>query len=178
MNIRHPIVAVGLRYGLVSGGLAIILFFVVMLFNENPLIVTKWFDYLLVPGFVFFAIREFRRYYNGGAMQFWEGASVGFITYVTSALLFALVTGGYLATVGQEWVADYVANRTALVQANQESFTQELGEDTYRQVLAEVQATETMDLVLDDFYRKLMIGVFVTLIIATVQRRQPAKEMT
>ena len=178
MNIRHSIITVGLRYGLVSGGLAVVLFFVVMLFDENPLIVTKWFDYLLIPGFVFFSVREFRLYYNGGAMQFWQGASVGFITYVTSALLFALVIGGYLATAGEGWVTDYVADRTALVQKNQESFTQELGEATYRQVLDEVRATTPLDLVLDDFYRKLMVGVFVTLIIATVQRRQPAKEMS
>ena len=178
MNRKHPMIAVGLRYGLVSGGLAVVLFFVVMLFDENPLIVTKWFDYLLVPSFVFFSVREFRLYYNGGAMQFWQGASVGFITYVTSALLFAVVVGIYLATVGQGWVADYVADRTALAQKNEENFTQDLGEATYQDMLTEVQATTTMDLVLDDFYRKLMLGVVVTLIIATVQRRQPTKEMS
>ena len=171
-------VTVGLRYGIVNGILAVILFFIVMLFGENPLIVTKWFDYLLIPGFVFFSIREFRRYYNAGGLQFWQGASVGFITYVTAALLFAVVIGAYLAMAGQGWVADYIVNRTALVQENQENFTQELGADTYRRVLAEVQSVTTIDLVLDDLYRKLMIGVFVTLIIATVQRRQPAKEMT
>ena len=178
MNSRYPIIAVGLRYGLVNGVLAILLFFAVMLFDENPLIVTKWFDYLLTLGFVFFGVREFRLYYNGGALQFWQGVSVGFVTYVTAALLFAGVIGTYLATAGEEWVTDYVANRTTLVQENRENFTQELGEETYRQVLAEVQATTTFDLVLDDFYRKLMIGVFVTLIIAMVQRRQPVKEMT
>lgn len=176
--MRNAIITVGLRYGLVSGILAVLLFFAVILFDENPLIVTKWFDYLLIPGFVFFGVREFRLYYNGGAMQFWQGASVGFITYVLSALLFATVIGTYLATVGEGWVADYVANRTALVQENQENFTERLGEETYQQVLSEVRATTTFDLVLDDFFRKLMIGVFVTLIIATVQRRQPAKEMT
>ena len=178
MSIKRAIITVGLRYGLVSGGLAIVLFFIVMLFDENPLIVNKWFDFFLIPGFIFFSVREFRLYYNGGVMQFWQGASVGFVTYVTSALLFALVIGTYLATLGQGWVNDYVANRTALVQENQESFTQELGRDTYQQVLAEVQQTTPADLVLDDFYRKLMVGVFITLIIATVQRRQPAKEIT
>ena len=176
--ISKPIIAVGLRYGLVSGVLSVILFFVVMLFDENPLIVTKWFDYLLILGFVFFGVREFRLYYNGGALQFWQGASVGFVTYVSSAVLFALIIGTYLATVGQEWVTDYVADRIALVQENQKNFTEELGAATYQQVLAEVQAVTTLDIVLDDFYRKLMIGVFVTLIVAMVQRRQPAKELS
>ena len=177
MTRMHPIIAVGLRYGLVSGALSVILFFVVMLFDENPLIVTKWFDYLLTLGFVFFGVREFRLYYNGGALQFWQGASVGFTLYVSSAALFALIIGTYLATAGQDWVTDYVADRSALVQENQANFTEELGATTYQQVLAEVQATTTIDIVLDDFYRKLMIGVFVTLIVAMVQRRQPAKEL-
>lgn len=176
--MKHPIVVVGVRYGLVSSTLAIILFFAVMLFDENPLIVNKWFDFFLIPVFVYFAVREFRLYYNGGALQFWQGASVGFMVYVTLALLFAGVVGGYLATAGESWVSDYVEDRTALVQENRENFTEQLGDATYQQVLAEVQAVTTLDLVLDDFYRKLMVGLFVTLIIATVQRRQPAKEMT
>ena len=176
--MKHPIVVVGVRYGLVSGTLAIILFFAVMPFDENPLIVNKWFDFFLIPVFVYFAVREFRLYYNGGALQFWQGASVGFIVYVTLALLFAGVVGSYLATGGEAWVSDYIEDRTALVQENQENFTEQLGDATYQQVLAEVQAVTTLDLVLDDFYRKLMVGLFVTLIIATVQRRQPAKEMT
>lgn len=178
MSIKQAIIRVGLRYGLVSGALSIILFFVIALFDENPLIVNSWFDFFLIPGFVFFGVREFRQYYNGGLLQFWQGASVGFITYVTSALLFAVVIGGYLATRGEEWVDDYVADRVAVVQENEENFTEELGATTYQQVLQEVKATSTFDLVLDDFLRKLMIGIFITLIIATLQRRLPAKEMT
>ena len=176
--MKNPIVTVGIRYGLVSGALAIVLFFVIMLFDENPLIVNKWFDYFLIPVFVFFSVREFRLYYNGGAMQFWQGISVGFITYVISALLFAGVVGAYLAAYGERWVTGYVDDRTALVKENRESFTEDLGESTYRQVLEEVQATTTVDLILDDFYRKLFLGLFITLIIATVQRRQSAKEKT
>jgi hypothetical protein len=174
---QHPILAVGLRYGLVSGVLSAVLFFTVTLFGENPLIVNKWFDGFLIPVLVFVAIREFRIYYNARGLQFWQGASVGFVVYGLTALVFALVVGAYLATAGQPWVADYVADRVALVQENQEEFSQELGEETYRQVLTEVEATDTLDLVLDDAFRKLMIGLFVTLIIATVQRRPPAQEI-
>ncbi len=175
---KYPILAVGLRYGLVSGGLTVVLFFAVTFFGENPLIVNKWFDYFLIPALVFAAIREFRIYYNARALQFWQGVSVGFVIYVTTALVFAAVIGLYLATHGQSWVTDYVHNRVALVEENQDAFTEELGEETYRRVLTEVQATTTTDLILDDVFRKLMIGVFVTLIIAMVQRRTPTQEMT
>ncbi len=175
---KYPILAVGLRYGLVSGALSTALFFAVTFFGENPLIVNKWFDYFLIPALVFAGVREFRIYYNGRALRFWEGASVGFIIYVTTALVFAVVVGVYLSSFGQPWVRDYVRSRVALVEENREEFTQELGEETYREVLAEVQATTTTDLVLDDTFRKLMIGVFVTLIIAMVQRRSSGQEIT
>ncbi len=175
---RCPILAVGLRYGLVNGGLTVVLFIAVTFFGENPLIVNKWFDYFLIPVLVFAGIREFRIYYNARALQFWQGVSVGFIIYVTTALVFAAFIGLYLATYGQPWVTDYVRNRVALVEENREEFTEELGEATYRRVLTEVQTTTTTDLVLDDVFRKLMIGVFVTLIIAMVQRRTPTQEMT
>ncbi len=175
---KYPILMVGLRYGLVSGALSATLFFAVTFFGENPLIVNKWFDYFLIPVLVFAGIREFRIYYNARALQFWQGASVGFIVYVTTALVFAAVIGLYLATYGQPWATDYVRSRVALVEENREEFTEELGEETYRRVLTEVQATTTTELILDDVFRKLMIGVFVTLIIAMVQRRSPTQEMT
>ena len=175
---KYPILAVGLRYGLVSGVLTVVLFFAVTFFGENPLIVNKWFDYFLMPTLVLAGVREFRIYYNARMLQFWQGASVGFVIYVTTALVFAAVIGLYLATYGQPWVTDYVRNRVALVEENQDEFTEELGEETYQRVLTEVQATTTTDLILDDVFRKLMIGVFVTLIVAMVQRRTPTQEMT
>ena len=175
---KYPILTVGLRYGLVSGVLTVVLFFAVTFFGENPLIVNKWFDYFLIPALVLAGIREFRIYYNARALQFWQGISVGFIVYVTTALVFATVIGLYLATYGQAWVTDYVHDRVALVEENQDEFTEELGEETYRRVLTEVQTTTTTDLILDDVFRKLMIGVFVTLIIAMVQRRTPTQEKT
>lgn len=171
--MKNPILRVGLKYGLVSGGLAIVLFFVIMLFDENPLIVNKWFDYFLIAVFVYFGVREFRRYEQGGYLQFWQGISVGFVTYATSALLFAVVIGIYLFTLGQPWVANFVADRTAMVEENRENFVQELGEATYQQVRREVAATTTFDILLDDFFRKIMAGLFVTLIVAMVQRRNP-----
>lgn len=175
---QHPIVAVGVKYGLVSGGLAIVLFFVIMLFDENPLIVNKWFDYFLLAVFVYFGVREFRQYYNGGFLQFWQGISVGFVTYTTSALLFVAAIGIYLVTYGQAWVDNYVSDRTAMVEENRDNFVKELGESTYQRVRREVQATTTTDILLDDFFRKLMAGLFITLIIAMVQRRSPTKEKT
>lgn len=173
---KYPILVVGLRYGLVGGVLTVVLFFAVTFFGENPLIVNKWFDYFLVPALVFAGVREFRIYYNARTLQFWQGASVGFIVYVTTALIFAVVIGVYLSTYGQPWVADYVRSRVALVEENRADFSEDLGEETYRRVRAEVQATTTIDLILDDAFRKLMIGVFVTLIIATVQRRSLTQE--
>ena len=175
---KYPILTVGLRYGLVNGVLTVVLFFAVTFFGENPLIVNKWFDYFLIPVLVFAGVREFRIYYNARVLQFWQGVSVGFIIYVTTASVFATVIGLYLTTYGQPWVTDYVQNRVALVEENQDEFTEELGEETYQRVLTEVQATTTTDLILDDVFRKLMIGVFVTLIIAMVQRRTPAQEKT
>ncbi len=175
---KYPILAVGLRYGLVSGVLSSALFFAVTFFGENPLIVNKWFDYFLIPALVFAGIREFRIYYNARALQFWQGASVGFIIYVATALVFAVIIGLYLSTYGQPWVTDYVRDRVSLVRENREEFTKELGEATYQRVLTEVQATTTTDLILDDVFRKLMIGLFVTLLIAMVQRRSPPKEIT
>lgn len=153
-----------------------VLFFAVMLFEENPLIVNKWFDYFLLAVFVYFSVREFRIYYNEGALQFWQGISLGFVTYTVSALLFVAAVGIYLATLGEHWVADYVTDRTAMVEENRTNFIEELGEDTYRRIQREVAATTTSDILLDDFFRKLMAGLFITLIIAMVQRRSPVKE--
>ena len=174
--MNRAIMLVGLKYGAVSGVLSVLLFFAVVLLDDNPLIATRWFDYVLIPVFVYLAVREFKRYENGGFLLFWQGASVGFVTYVLSGLIFILVAYGYLSTVGERWITDYRQHQVGLLEENREAAIEEMGEENYEQALQNLPNESSVTILSENIFHKLRIGILFTLAIVLLQRKSPPKE--
>ena len=174
--MNRAILNVGFKYGAISGVLSVLLFFAVVLLGDNPLLATKWFDYVVTPVFIYLAVKEFKRYENGGFLLFWQGASVGFVTYVVSGLIFILVAYGYLSTAGEVWMADYRQHQVELLEENREGAVEEMGEANYARALQNLP-NESVAMVLgENIFHKLRIGILFTLAIVLVQRKSPPQE--
>lgn len=174
--MNRAIMRVGLKYGAVSGVLSVLLFFAVVLLGDNPLIATQWFDYILIPVFVYLAVREFKRYENGSFLLFWQGASVGFVTYVLSGLIFILVAYGYLSTLGETWIIDYRQHQVELLEENREAAIEEMGEANYERALQNLPNESIVTILSENIFHKLRIGILFTLAIVLLQRKSPPKE--
>ncbi len=171
-NARHnPYLLIPAKYGLVGAALSIALFFVLMLLGENPLINGTLFSFFFIPIFVFFAIKEFKKYHNAGSLHFWQGMTIGFGTYMILGLISAVFIWVYLYAIDPQLLQDYIANRVALMSGAKDNLVERLGKDTYDTSLASVRVATAFDLALDDFLRKVFAGFFITTVIAVVMRQ-------
>jgi len=171
--LKNPYLVVPFKYGMVGGVLSITLFFVLLLLGENPLINGTLFSFFFIPIFVFFAIKEFKKYYNASYLHFWQGMTIGFGTYMILALVSAGFIWLYLVSLDPGLLQDYITNRVDLMMGSQADLVDRLGQDTFDTSLASVKGATAFDLALDDLLRKVFAGFFITTVISVVMRQRP-----
>lgn len=173
---QSPYLVVPFKYGMVGGILSIILFLVLYWAGINPLIKGIFFSFFFIPIFIFFSVKEFKKYYNAGFLHFWQGMSIGFITYMIIALVSATFIWIYLDSINTELLREYITDRVGLMDSSRENLVEQLGKDSFEQALSAVKLTTALDMALDDFIRKVAIGFFITTVISVVMRQQPLTE--
>lgn len=167
---------VPVKYGAFASLLAITVLLGLYFMDESPFTSNDIPDFIIIGLFVYFAIREFRDYYNGGNLQFWEGMTVGFFCYVTLAVLTALFIGLLFPLIDADILQQYVQNRTNLLVNNKEQVISQLNEEAYNKALKEIKETSLLDLSLDDLIRKLLMGLFLTSVLALASKRKIVSE--
>ena len=82
-------VTVALKYMAFGSLLSILLILALFYAQRHPLLMPPILDFrILIFGvFIFFSLKEFRDYLNGGILYFWQGMSVGMLCYLGMALL-------------------------------------------------------------------------------------------
>ena len=70
-----------------------------------------------------------------------------------------------------EMTTKYIESRITLLSENRQTLVEAMDEKTYLEAVAGVKETTPLDLALDDFLKKSMIGLFLTIIIAVILRK-------
>ena len=162
---------VSLKYGLAGGIFSILLFVVLWLIGKNPLVTNRIYDFLLIPLFIFFSVKEFRDVRNGGELHFWQGIAAGVLTFTVMAFISGLFIWLFLEFANSGLLQDYIDTRISMINDNKEALIEKLGEPTVVQSLNDLPATSSFQLGEDDFLKKVFIGSFFTAIIALVLRK-------
>jgi hypothetical protein len=65
------------RYGAIAALLGLIFLIILYYIGRHPFLFPIYFDFriLLMGVFIFFAMKEYRDFYKGGILYFWEGIS-------------------------------------------------------------------------------------------------------
>ena len=171
-TLKNPLVSVPLKFGAIGGGISMIMFLLAYVMGKNPLIDLKFFDFIIIPIFLFFAMKEFRDYRNGGIIHFWQGMSIGVINYVTLAVISALFIVVFLHFFDSGLVDLYVSDRLQILELKKEEMIDQMGESTYNQSEIDIRNTSAVILSLDDFLKKCLIGLTLTIPIAVILRRR------
>ena len=173
MKTLRPIYAVPLKFGLVGGAMSALLFASIYFFGKNPLVVYRQFDFgfLLLPLFLFFSIREFRDFGNNRELRFWQGMTVGFLTYIGIAFISALFVWVFVSFVDDQLLAGYVGDRLRLLSIMKEEMVARMGEAVYEKAYSEVQGINAFEVAADDFLKKTFIGLFLTILISVFLRK-------
>lgn len=172
--LKKPLIQVPLKYGAVASVLLALLFVVLYSMDKHPLFVPLFLDIRLImlPIFMFIAMKDFRDSQNDGVLHFWQGLSVGFSTFTTIAVLMA----GFItlfAEVSGDFLQEYISSRLELLETNKQQFIEALNEQTVQSQIDALPLTRPFDLALDYFWKTIAIGIFLNIILAVVLRKQP-----
>ncbi|MGK7389020.1 MAG: DUF4199 domain-containing protein [Candidatus Cyclobacteriaceae bacterium M2_1C_046] len=173
-NRKPTTVKVGLKYGFVSAILLCILFVVLFYTGVHPLLIPVIYDVriFLLALFIFFSIKEFRDNKNEGVVHFWQGMLLGLLVAIVLgffAAIFILAFGAF----EEEFLSSYISYMTEHLVSNKEKFLESIGEQTYQNTLQSLPATSLTDLAMDYYFKSVVIGLFLTIIISIILRRQP-----
>lgn len=168
------LVKISLRYGAVAGILAFLLMLVMFYMGSHPMLVSPFLDFriLLFGVFMFFALREFRDYYQEGVLYYWQGLIGGLVVvFLASGIASVLL---YLFALWEpKFVTIYIDQLTEYLRSFPAEDIERIGKDVYQRNLDDLPSTNGKDLAQTYFMQGVVIGLFVNLILSVILRRQP-----
>lgn len=157
--------ATGLKYGLAAGAIAVVLFLVLWGLEEQPLDSLRFFDFILIPLFLYFTLKELRDYRMGGRLLYWQGMTAGLVCYLTLAVISALFILIFISYADTALLVAHKQENLKVLEEDPQKWIEQVGKQAYEQALLEVKQLTAQDLAIDDFLKKALIGLFFTGII-------------
>ncbi len=170
--IKNPLFRVPLRYGLIGSAFSVVMFLFLYLIHKNPLITTKIFDVIVLLIFLVFAMKDYRSRQEGGKLFFWQGMTVGMVVFIVVAALSAIFIYFMLAHWDTDLLQSYINDRIAYMELNKTQMLEKLDEPSFDLARDAVLQTSAFDLAIDDFLKKSFIGLFLTIILSLIFRKQ------
>lgn len=156
-------------FGIIGGAFCGLAFVVFYFIGAEPISFTEIFGYIIIPIFIFLGIKNFKDHMNSKALSFGQGMTVGFFVYSILALISAIVIF-IMLHVDLLIFSEYKAATMSLLEENKEEITQQLGNESYDATVKSMSEMTIFDVVLNDFVRKLIPGLFFTIILSIILR--------
>ncbi|WP_297338445.1 DUF4199 domain-containing protein [Algoriphagus sp.] len=160
------------QFGILGGILSILSFGLLAFLQPDPTNLNLVFGYLITPISIFLALKFFKDYTNHGFISFAEGMSVGFVTY----MLIALVSGlgiWVILLFSQDLFQVIRESKLSVLVENSQTIIDQLGESSYQNTLENIQEMTAGDVALSDSLWKIIPGLFFTIIISIILRKNP-----
>lgn len=168
--IKSPFVRLGIKYGAIGGVFAILMFFILVMMGKIPMISIRLFDFILIPSFLFLAVKEFKDYYNNRELRFWQGMTVSFFTYTVIGAISGLFIYIYLTYFNNDLFLEFVTHELEKINLNKELIVNQMGEDTYADLVSSMESSEVKHSAWDDFLKKGLVGLFISPVISLFMR--------
>jgi hypothetical protein len=168
---KSQLYKVPLKYGLAGGFISVVLFVTLYFMGEDPLSSLRKFDFVLIPLFIYFSLKELRDYKYGGKMLYWQGMTTGFVCYFLIALISASAIWLFLSSVDPDLFVRHKQENIAILTNEPEKWADQVGKKEYEEALRSVKAITPFSLAADDFIKKALTGLFVTSFIAIFFKR-------
>jgi len=171
--MKKNLIAVPVLYGS-AASLLLMLLFVVMFYNgRHPMSIPVFMDIRLIilPLFMFIGMKDFRDLKNGRVLHFWQGFSIGFITFVTIGVLMSIFIIAFVMA-DADFLQFYVDERVSLLTEHRLQLAETINNQTIQDQLDKLPLTTSFDLAIDYFFKTLGIGLFLNIIISILLRKQ------
>jgi len=173
----HALIKVPLKFGLVAGVMSVLLMFVLFNYGRHPALIPPFLDFRIIVLLicVFFAIREYKELYNEGFLHFWEGLTIGILTYVILGLIGALFILVYDAF-DNSYVEYYISGAIEGAEKYREQLINgpqpvKMSEEEFNSHLTALESTTAGVLARDFFIKTCLIGFLIPLLYGAVFRK-------
>lgn len=176
MNLKIPFIYTPIKFGVTGAALIISMFLVFYFSSANPLVEMGMFDFFILPIFLFLGIKEYRDTFNNKLLEFWQGMTLGFFCYLVIAILTSLFILFFVTVINPDVLDTYVVSRLEILESGRENIIEKMGENSYQESLLEIKNITLSDVILDNFLKKTMIGMLLTIMISIITKRKPKPE--
>ena len=162
------------RYGAVSGILAFILLIISYYLGRHPMLISPLLDFriLLFGIFIFFALREFRDFYQEGLLSFAQGMLGALALVFVSSLITSFALTGF-GMWEDGFVNMFISESLEYLKTFPKEDIKRIGKDIYQRNLDALPATNITALAKTYFVQGCVIGFFVSIIVSVIVRQQP-----
>ncbi|WP_262912333.1 DUF4199 domain-containing protein [Algoriphagus sp. AGSA1] len=160
------------KFGGFAGALSVLSFIVLSLLYPDPTNLNLIFGYIITPISIFLAIKFFKEYSNHGYLSFSEGMSVGFVTYMLIALV-SLVGIWSVLMINTDLFNQIRESKLTVLDTSKDSIISQVGENSFDLTLESISKLVPMDIALNDALWKIIPGLFFTIIISIILRKNP-----
>lgn len=172
---KSPLIGIGLRNGSIAGLLAGVLLIILYFIGPHPMLILPYADFriLLFGIFIFFTLKEFRNNHQDGVLYFVQGM-VGSLIFVTVAATVGAMVVLIYSKINPEFVSDFIKQALESAKAFSENTTlSEVEKNRIHVMMEGLPATNGKSLAGQHFFQSLMIGLFVSIILSVILRKQP-----
>jgi hypothetical protein len=170
----RPIVSVSLKNGAIAGVLGAILVVVLYYIGRHPFIIPVFLDFRMVLFgiFLFFTLKEIRDYHQAGVLYLWQGIISSFLFVATFALIASTLIAVF-AMINPDFLTSYIQLSIQQLKSLPKETIEQVGKKIYERNLELLPSTNTFDLASLYFWQSFMIGLFVSIILSVILRKQP-----
>ena len=160
------------KFGSIAGILSVLAFVALSFLYPDPSNLNLIFGYVITPIAIFLAIKFFKEYSNNNYLSFAEGMSVGFVAYMLEAII--SLGGIWIILLVHPSLFDQIkVSKLDVLATNQESIVSQVGQNSFEMTLESIKNMAPMDIALNDALWKIIPGLFFTIIISIILRKNP-----
>lgn len=160
------------KFGSIAGVLSILAFLALSFLYTDPTNLNLIFGYVITPIAIFLAIKFFKDYSNDGYLSFAEGMSVGFVTYVLESVI-SLVGIWMLLVIHPDLFDQIKLSKLDVLATSKDSIITQVGQNSFDLTLESIKNMVPFDIALNDALWKIIPGLFFTIIISIILRKNP-----
>ncbi len=171
---KSPLVGISLRNGVIGGVLSVILLIIMYYTGPHPMLILPFVDFriLLFGIFIFFSLKEFRDNHQNGELHFFQGMLGGFILVMVMATVAA--AGVWIfSSFEPAFVRDYVKQGLESLNQYAKEDIDRIGKEVFDRNLALLPSTNGKALAGKHFGQSLVFGLFLSVILSVILRKQP-----
>lgn len=161
------------QFGALGALLSGISFYTLSYFYPDPTNLNLVFGYLLIPFAVFLSIKFFKEFSNSGFLSFSEGMTVGFVTYMLLGIGSTLCIWLILLT-SPDLFAQIKEAKWEVLMSNQGTIVAQVGQESFDLAANNLKLMTPWDVSLNDGLWKILPGLFFSIIISIILRKNPS----